>query len=103
MDAAGTNPPRNYIYSIVDKSWTCPTTAKKEIIHAVRCDRKELHLVKTGMGYGLLAWNIFLSAVKLVVKWLHIGIEWPKEINSDAFARRTVAPLHRILLIQQTV
>ena len=36
------------------------------------------------------AWNSLLSAVKLVLKWLYIGIEWPKDINSDAFARRAV-------------
>ena len=36
------------------------------------------------------AWNSFLNAVKSVLKWLYIGIEWPKDINSDAFARRTV-------------
>ena len=36
------------------------------------------------------AWNSLLSAVKLVLKWLYIGIESPKDINSDAFARRTV-------------
>ena len=36
------------------------------------------------------AWNSFLNAVKSVLKWLYIGIEWPKDINSDAFVRRTV-------------
>ena len=36
------------------------------------------------------AWNSFLNAVKSVLKWLYIGIEWPKDINSDASARRTV-------------
>ena len=36
------------------------------------------------------AWNSLLSAVKLVLKWLYIGIEWPKDTKSDAFARRTV-------------
>ena len=36
------------------------------------------------------AWNSFLNAVKSVLKWLYIGIEWPKDINSDAFARKTV-------------
>ena len=36
------------------------------------------------------AWNGFLNAVKSVLKWLYIGIEWPKDINSDAFARRAV-------------
>ena len=36
------------------------------------------------------AWNGFLNAVKSVLKWLYIGIEWPKDINSDAFAGRAV-------------
>ena len=36
------------------------------------------------------AWNSFLNAVKSVLKWLYIGIEWPKDINSDAFSRRAV-------------
>ena len=36
------------------------------------------------------AWNSFLNAVKSVLKWLYIGIEWPKDINSDAFAGRAV-------------
>ena len=36
------------------------------------------------------AWNSLLSAVKSAVKWLHIGIDWLKDSNSDAFARRTV-------------
>ena len=36
------------------------------------------------------AWNSFLNAVKSVLKWLYIGIEWQKDINSDAFVRRTV-------------
>ena len=36
------------------------------------------------------AWNSFLNAVDWVLKWLYIGIEWPKDINSDAFAHRTV-------------
>ena len=36
------------------------------------------------------AWNSFLNAVKSVLKWLYIGIEWPKDINSDSFVRRTV-------------
>ena len=28
--------------------------------------------------------------MKLVLKLLNIGMEWSKDINSDAFARRTV-------------
>ena len=37
-----------------------------------------------------MAWNGFSSAVQSFIKWLYIGIEWPKDINSDMFARRTV-------------
>ena len=36
------------------------------------------------------AWDSLLSAVKSLLKWLHIGIAWPKDTNSEAFARRTV-------------
>ena len=36
------------------------------------------------------AWDSLLSAVRSVLKWLHIKIAWPKETNSEAFARRTV-------------
>ena len=36
------------------------------------------------------AWNSFLNAVNWVLKWLYIGIEWPKDINSDAFSRMKV-------------
>ena len=28
--------------------------------------------------------------MKLVLKWLYIGIEWPKDINSQAFALKAV-------------
>ena len=31
-----------------------------------------------------------LSAVRSLLKRLHIGIAWPKNTNSEAFARRTV-------------
>ena len=36
------------------------------------------------------AWNSFLNAVNWVLKWLYIGIEWPKDINSDTFSRMKV-------------
>ena len=36
------------------------------------------------------AWNSFLNAMNWVLKWLYIGIEWPKDINSDAFSRMKV-------------
>ena len=37
-----------------------------------------------------IAWNGFSSVMQSFIKWLYIGIEWPKDINSDMFARRTV-------------
>ena len=36
------------------------------------------------------AWESLLSTVRSLVKRLHIGIAWPKDTNSEAFARRTV-------------
>ena len=36
------------------------------------------------------AWESLLSAVRSLLKRLHIGITWPKDTNSEAFARRTV-------------
>ena len=36
------------------------------------------------------AWDSLLSAVRSLLKRLHIGITWPKDTNSEAFARRTV-------------
>ena len=90
MDAAGTNPPRNY--SIVDKSWTCPSTAKKEIINPCREMRQE----RTPLGqnrHGLWAPGMeqFLNCCKGSCEiGLYIGIEWPKETNLGAFARRTL-------------
>ena len=36
------------------------------------------------------AWDSLLSTVRSLLKWLHIGIAWPKDTNSEAFARRTV-------------
>ena len=37
-----------------------------------------------------MEWNGFSSVMEAFIKWLYIGIEWPKDINSDMFARRTV-------------
>ena len=34
--------------------------------------------------------TVYLSALKSVLKWLYIGIEWQKDIKSDAFARSAV-------------
>ena len=36
------------------------------------------------------AWDSLLSTVRSLLKWLHIGIAWPKDTNSEAFARRAV-------------
>ena len=36
------------------------------------------------------AWESLLSTVRSLLKRLHIGITWPKDTNSEAFARRTV-------------
>ena len=36
------------------------------------------------------AWDSLLSAVRSLLKRLHMGIAWPKDTNSEAFARRTV-------------
>ena len=36
------------------------------------------------------AWEGLLSAVRSLLKRLHIGTTWPKDTNSEAFARRTV-------------
>ena len=41
--------------------------------------------------YTNKAWDSLLSAVRSLLKWLHIGIAWPKDTHSEAFARRTVA------------
>ena len=59
---------------------------------------KEMDMVKidtnqssNGCSITNKAWNSLLSAVKSALKWLHIGIEWLKNTNSDAFARRTAS------------
>ena len=36
------------------------------------------------------AWESLLSTVRSLLKRLHIGTTWPKDTNSEAFARRTV-------------
>ena len=69
---------------MINKSWKHPTAAKQEIIQRDAAGNNSKWLARA------LAWNSLLSAVKLVLKWLYIGIEWPKDINSDVFARRAV-------------
>ena len=39
------------------------------------------------------AWDSLLSTVRSLLKWLHIGIAWPKDTNSEALARGTVTAL----------
>lgn len=64
MDAAGTNPPRNY--SIVDKSWTCPTTAEKEIINPCREMLQEgTPLGQNRHGLWALGMEQFLNCCKV--------------------------------------
>ena len=68
---------------MINKSWKHPTAAKQEIIQRDAAGNSSTWLAAS-------AWNSLLSAVKLVLKRLYIGIEWPKDINSDAFARKAV-------------
>ena len=75
--------PRTDSSIVINKSWKHPTAAKQEIIQRDAAGNNSTWLAAS-------AWNSLLSAVKLVLKWLYIGIEWPKDINSDVFAHRTV-------------
>ena len=84
MDSVDTNQPQTDSSIMINKSWKHPTAAKQEIIQRHAAGNNSTWLACTS------AWNSLLSAVKLVLKWLYIGIEWPKDINSDAFARRAV-------------
>ena len=84
MDIAYTNQPQTDSSIMINKSWKHPSAAKQEIIQRDAAGNNSTWLARA------LAWNSLLSAVKLVLKWLYIGIEWPKDINSDAFARRAV-------------
>ena len=68
---------------MINKSWKHPTAAKQEIIQGDAAGNNSTWLAAS-------AWNSLLSVVKLVLKWLYNGIEWPKDINSDAFARKAV-------------
>ena len=83
MDIVDANQPQADSSIMINKSWKHPTAAKQEIIQRDAAGNNSTWLAAS-------AWNSLLSAVKLVLKWLYIGIEWPKDINSDAFVRRTV-------------
>ena len=84
MDAVDTNQPQNDSSIMINKSWKNPTAAKQEIIQRDAAGNNSTWLACAS------AWNSLLSAVKLVLKWLYIGIEWPKDTKSDAFARWAV-------------
>ena len=84
MDRVDTNQPQTDSSIMINKSWKHPTAAKQEIIQRDAAGNNSTWLACAS------AWNSLLSAVKLVLKWLYIGIEWPKDTKSDAFARRTV-------------
>ena len=70
---------------MVNKSWKHPTAAKQVIIQRDAVGNNSTSLACAS------AWNSLLSAAKLVLKWLYIGIDWPKDTKSDAFARRAVS------------
>ena len=79
-----TNQPQADSSIMINKSWKHPTAAKQELMQRHVAGNNSTWLACAS------AWNSFLTAVKLVLKWLYVGIESPKHINSDAFARRTV-------------
>ena len=76
-----------------DKSMVCLSYLQTEMEKV-----KEKDMVKVdntnqssnGCSITNKAWDSLSSAVKSAVKWLYIGIDWLKDKNSDAFARRTV-------------
>ena len=84
MDIVDANQPQADSSIMINKSWKHPTAAKQVIIQRDAAGNNSTWLARAS------AWNSLLSAGKLVLKWLYIGIEWPKDINSQAFARRTV-------------
>ena len=84
MDIVDANQPQTDSSVIIDKSWKHPTAAKQEIIQRDTAGNNSTLLACAS------AWNSLFIAVKLVLRWLYIGIEWPKDINSDVFAHRTV-------------
>ena len=84
MDIVDANQPQADSSIMINKSWKHPTAAKQVIIQRDAVGNNSTWLACAS------AWNSLLSAVKLVLKWLYIGIEWPKDINSEAFARKAV-------------
>ena len=84
MDIVDANQPKADSSIIINKSWKHPTAAKQVIIQRDAAGNNSTWLACAS------AWNSLLSAVKLVLKWLYIGIEWPKDTKSDAFACKAV-------------
>ena len=87
MDIVDTNQPQTDSSIMINKSWKHPTAAKQEIIQRDEAGNNRQMAACTS------AWNNLLSAVKLVLKWLYIGIAW------HLLAGKL---LHRILLVRQT-
>ena len=81
-DKIVTNQPQNN--SITNTSFTPPqaTSAKLQVIQHRSAGNCTTWLQK--------AWSGISSAMEFVIKWLCYGIEWPKDINTDIFARRPV-------------
>ena len=81
-DKIVTNQPQ--ITSITNTSFPSPqtTSAKLQVIQHRTAGNSSTWLQK--------AWNGISIAMESVIKWLCYGIEWPKDINTDTFARRTV-------------
>ena len=73
MDIVDANQPQADSSIMINKSWKHPTAAKQVIIQRDAAGNNSTRLVCAS------AWNSLLSAVKLVLKWLYIGIEWPKD------------------------
>ena len=75
-----------------DKSMVCLFSLQSEMEKGKEMDMVKVDTNQTSNGCSITnkAWNSLLSAVKSVLKWLHIGMDWLKDTNSDAFARRTV-------------
>ena len=78
--------------SRADKSMVCLSSLQMEMEKVKEMDMVKVDTNQSNNGCSITnkAWNSLLSAVKSAVKWLHIGIDWLKDTNSDAFARRTV-------------
>ena len=78
--------------SRADKSMVCLSSLQMEMEKVKEMDMVKVDTNQSSNGCSITnkAWDSLLSAVKSAVKWLHIGIDWLKDTNSDAFARRTV-------------